>query len=58
MENLGTNNLDVKRELDIIYGYRLHKKLGKELYGSTLKLLEKNIFGKLSYLSKNDTCNF
>lgn len=24
----------------------MHKKLGKELYGSTLKLLEKNIFGK------------
>jgi len=46
MESLGSDTLDIKRELDVIYGYRIHKKLGKELYGSTLKLLEKNIFGK------------
>lgn len=46
MENLGSDTIDVYRELDVIYSYRMHKKLGKELYGSTLKLLEKNIFGK------------
>ena len=46
MENLGSDTIDVYRELYVIYSYRMHKKLGKELYGSTLKLLEKNIFGK------------
>ena len=46
MENLGSDTIDVYRELDVIYSYRMHKKLGKELYGSILKLLEKNIFGK------------
>ena len=46
MENLGSDTIDVYRELDVIYSYRMHKKLGEELYGSTLKLLEKNIFGK------------
>ena len=46
MENLGSDTIDVYRELYVIYSYRMHKKLGKELYGSILKLLEKNIFGK------------
>jgi len=46
MESLGSDTIDVNRELDVMYSYRMHKKLGKELYGSTLKLLEKNIFGK------------
>jgi hypothetical protein len=38
--------LGVRRELDVTECYKLHKKLGNELYGSVLKMLEKNFFGK------------
>ena len=38
------NILEVEREPEVRKCYEIHKRLGVELYGSTLKLLEKNLF--------------
>ncbi|RZD40949.1 MAG: hypothetical protein CXT73_05855 [Methanobacteriota archaeon] len=40
------DELGIMRELDVIDSYKIHKQLGNELYGSILKMLEKNFFGK------------
>ena len=44
MNRQDTNVLNIRRELDVRSCYDIHKRLGVELYGSTLKLLEKNLF--------------
>ena len=43
---LGMDKLKIKRELDVTNGYKVHKKLGDELYGSINGILERNLFGK------------
>ena len=44
MYSKDTNEMNIIREPDVSNCYDLHKRLGLELYGSTLKLLEKNLF--------------
>ena len=38
------NILEIEREPEVRNCYEIHKRLGVELYGSTLKLLENNLF--------------
>ena len=61
------NILEVEREPEVRACYEIHKRLGIELYGSSLKLLENNLFSlcdqyvirkcRFSYNFVNINCN-